>query len=495
MEVQNLNLFISIALVLYGLSRTGLFFLFKKSGVQGWLAFVPVLSWWYWLKIVNRPWYYLIYLMIPAVNVIAGFTISIDLMRSFGQFRFWQQCIGVLIPFFYWPYIGSRKEVVYLGASHSEAFKQKYMPTKNGPLREWADALFFAVYVAGMIRGLYVEAYKIPTPSMEGNLMVGDFLFVSRMDYGVRIPMTPVAIPLAHQDLLGMKAYSTIIQLPYMRLPGWRTVKNNDPVVFNYPMDEEHPIDKQQNYIKRCLGIPGDSLQIIKRQVWINGKVLPSSEKNQYSYFFRLKEPLTQPLVDAYALYDIYPNTDRPQGFEYIFHLNSAQYERFKNDPVVDTCFMQPKVGSVDLFPQKPELFSWTLDDFGPIYVPKKGATISLTPRNFYLYERVIRMYEQHPEYELSPDGSKVLINGGEVAKTYTFEQNYYWMMGDNRHNSLDSRYWGFVPETNIVGPPLFVFFSIRERRILNPEARTFDDWLMSGFGGIRWNRMLMPIK
>lgn len=493
MEVSNLNLFIVLALSLFALSRTGLFFMFRKAGIQGWLAFVPVLSWWYWLKLVNRPWHYLIYLLIPAVNVIAGFTITIDLMRSFGQFRFWQQCLGVLLPFIYWPYLGTRKELVYLGPSHSEEFKKKYMPTKNGPVREWADALFFAVYVAGMIRGLYVEAYKIPTPSMEGNLMVGDYLFVSRMDYGVRIPMTPIAIPLAHQDLLGMKAYSTLLELPYMRLPGWRSVKNNDPVVFNYPMDEEHPIDKQQNYIKRCIGIPGDSLQIIKRQVYINGKPLPALGKQQFSYYFRLKEPLSQQLVDAYELYDIYPNTDMPKGYEYVLHISEATFQRLKSEPVVDTCYLQPKVGSADLFPQKPELFNWTLDDFGPLYIPKKGATIQLTARNFYLYERVIRVYENHPEYELSPDGSKVLINGSEAAGTYTFEQNYYWMMGDNRHNSLDSRYWGFVPETNVVGPPLFVFFSIRERRVLDPMSG-FADERKNGFGGIRWNRLFMPI-
>jgi signal peptidase I len=494
MEVHNLNLFVILALSLYGLSRTGLFFMFRKAGIQGWLAFVPVLSWWHWLKLVQRPWYYLIYLLIPAVNVIAGFTITIDLLRSFGQFRFWQQCLGVLLPFIYWPYIGTRKDVTYLGASHSEEFKKKYMPTKNGVVREWADALFFAVYVAGMIRGLYVEAYKIPTPSMEGNLMVGDYLFVSRMDYGVRIPMTPIAIPLAHQDLLGMKAYSTLLELPYMRLPGWRTVKNNDPVVFNYPMDEEHPIDKQQNYIKRCIGIPGDSLQIIQRKVYINGKPLPAIGNQQYSYYFRLKEPLSQQLVDAYALYDIYPNTDMPKGYEYILHLSDAQYQRMKAEPVVDTCYMQPKVGSADLFPQKPELFNWTLDNYGPIYIPRKGAVITLTARNFYLYERVIRLYEGHPEYELSPDGTKVLVNGTETATSYTFQQDYYWMMGDNRHNSLDSRYWGFVPETNVVGPPLFVFFSIRERRMLDPMSG-FVDEQKNGFGGIRWNRLFMPIR
>jgi signal peptidase I len=494
MQTHNLDIFIILALSLYTLSRTGLYFMFQKAGLKGWLAFVPVISWWYWIKLVNRPWYYIIYLLIPAVNVVAGFTITIDLLRSFGQFKFWQQCFGVLLPFIYWPYIGTRKEVAYLGASHSEAFKKQYLNKEKGAIREWADALFFAVYVAGMIRGLYVEAYKIPTPSMEGNLMVGDYLFVSRMDYGVRIPMTPVAVPLAHQDLLGMKAYSTLISLPYMRLPGWREVKNNDPVVFNYPMDEGHPIDKQQNYIKRCIGIPGDSLQIINREVYINGKKLKAEGNRQFSYFFRFKEPLSQQIVDHYELYDIYPNTDNPKGFECVLHISEEKFNALKKDAAVDTAYIVAKPGSGTLFPEKPELFNWTLDDFGPIYVPRKGATIPLTPKNFFLYERIIHTYENHPEYDLSPDGTQVLINGTEVAKTYTFEQNYYWMMGDNRHNSLDSRYWGFVPETNIVGPPLFVFFSIRERRILNPEARSFEEWLQSGFGGIRWNRMFMPI-
>lgn len=491
MQAHNANLFFAIAVVFYALTRLGLFMLFKKAGKPGWLALVPVLSWWHWAKLVNRPWYYVLLLCIPVVNVIAGFTITIDLLRSFGQFRLWQQILGVIFPFAYLPYVGFSKETAYLGPSHSEDFKKKH-PAPSGAFREWGDALFFAVFVAGVIRGFYVEAYKIPTPSMEGNLMVGDYLFVSRVHYGARVPMTPLAIPLAHQDLLGMKAYSSLLGLPYMRLPGWRKIKNNDPVVFNYPMDEGHPIDKQQNYIKRCIGLPGDSLAIRDRVVFINGKELPASPNQQYSYFFRFKEPLRQETVDQYELYDIYPPAEVPKGYDYIIHTSQAKYLALKASQLVDTSYIQDRPGSGDLYPEKPGMFPWTLDNFGPIYIPRKGATVALNAQNWPLYQRIIQVYENHPEIDLDGEGKQLLSNGSEPVTSYTFEQNYYWMMGDNRHNSLDSRYWGFVPETHIIGPPLFVFFSIREKRTVDPTTGFVGQ--EGSFGGIRWNRIFKAI-
>jgi signal peptidase I len=345
---------------------------------------------------------------------------------------------------------------------------------RKSKTREWIDAIVFAVIAATLIRTFLIEAFTIPTPSMEKTLLVGDFLFVSKVHYGARTPMTPLAFPFAHQEMpiIGGKAYSEWIKLPYYRLPGFSKIKNDDIVVFNYPMEDDRPVDKQTHYIKRCIGIPGDTLIIRNQKVYINGHEKKSPKEGMYLY-----EIMTDgsPL-NAMTLAKMGINEGGP-GFipgQYRFFLTDAMAEKIKSFSNVKSIqrIIQPEGLYEDfIFPGDPQL-KWNLDNYGPIYIPKKGATIKLDSLNISIYRRVITKYEGN---ELKEEGGKFFINGQPTDK-YTFKQDYFWMMGDNRHNSADSRFWGFVPEDHIVGKAVFIWMS----------------WDKNGsfFSKIRWKRL-----
>jgi signal peptidase I len=361
---------------------------------------------------------------------------------------------------------------------------------KKSPTREWADAIIFAVIAATLIRTLFIEAYTIPTPSMERSLLVGDFLFVSKVNYGARTPMTPIAFPFAHHTMpiFGTKAYWDGIKLPYYRLPGLSDVKKGDVVVFNYPMEADspyyRPVDKRENYIKRCQGTPGDTVSLVDAQVYVNGKAAPNPPGEQTDYTITTNGMEMNPQI----LEDLNVSNYENIPFPTMTKDAAAKLKSFSN---VKSVTQNIKPGGLAdpfnaVFPAaypkyalSPQngAFNWNVDNYGPIIIPKKGWTVKLDSLTMPLYGRAIEIYENN---KVQIVGKDVLING-KKADSYTFKMNYYWMMGDNRHDSADSRYWGFVPEDHIVGKALFIWMS-------------WDD-NASFFNKIRWSRLFRGIN
>jgi signal peptidase I len=349
---------------------------------------------------------------------------------------------------------------------------------RKSKTREWIDAIAFAVVAATLIRGLFLEAYTIPTPSMEKSLLVGDFLFVSKYHYGPRVPMTPISFPFAHHTMpvLGTKAYSEAIKLPYYRLPGFTTIKNNDVVVFNYPAENEgRPVDKKENYIKRCIAIPGDSISLVDGQVFVNGKANENAPRMQMIYHVKTKDgngfdPKYLKEIDANMLQSL-----SNQG-DFQMQIKEETVPTFKSMENVQTIepIVQTRGEFMDfIYPFRKEI-PWNVDNYGPLYIPKAGDNIPLTQMNYWLYEKAIRDYEGNPTLKM--ENGKVYINDKEIT-SYTFQRNYYFMMGDNRHFSADSRFWGMVPDDHIVGKAVFIWMS-------------WDANESNIFKKVRWNRL-----
>ncbi|MCD7963184.1 MAG: signal peptidase I [Rikenellaceae bacterium] len=376
----------------------------------------------------------------------------------------------------------------------------------------WVDAILFAVIITTIARIFFFGMYVIPTPSMEKSLLVGDYLFVSKVSYGPQMPNTPLSFPLVHNTLplsQTKKSYVEWIKRPYHRLKGTGEIKRHDVVVFNFPAGDTvaladpqstyydltrnygrnnvwrssevvyRPVDKRENYVKRCIGLPGDMLQIINSEVHINGKIDDNIEKKEFLYYVQTNgTPLnTETLKDmGIAGYDVFNSFD-PQNPVYYITLtkdNAEKIKGFRNvTNVAQYEFSQPHAG---IFPNSAG-YEWSEDNFGPLWIPAKGTTVNLTLENLPLYERIISVYENN---ELQVKDSVIYINNAP-AVNYTFEMDYYFMMGDNRHNSADSRFWGFVPEDHIVGKATFVWFSMdKEKRFP---------------ANIRWNKMFRTVK
>ncbi|MBG8555350.1 signal peptidase I [Hymenobacter guriensis] len=362
--------------------------------------------------------------------------------------------------------------------------------------REWGDAILFAVVAATLIRWATFEAYTIPTPSMENSLLVGDYLFVSKLHYGPRTPQTPLQVPLTHQTIWGtnIPSYSDAIQLTSHRLPGFSEVKRNDVVVFNVPFEKQHPADLRTNYIKRCIGIPGDQIEVRQAQAYINGKPATNPPHLQTSYSLYTDAPVRPEIFREQGIveYDAANGVPMP-GYagDTVFyspvHMTTEAADFLRKQPFVKRLVEQrlpagvpdPAVfpNSVD-FPAAAPLSAttrpWNADNYGPLQIPKEGQTVQISPENAGIYFKIIGQYEHVPGISWQ---NGTIYQNGQALTSYTFKQDYYFMMGDNRHNSQDSRFWGFVPADHIVGKAVLIWLSV------DPNAPSF-------FSKIRWSRL-----
>ena len=379
--------------------------------------------------------------------------------------------------------------------STGDTGKEKEEKPKS-KLREWGDAILFAVIAATLIRWLIMEAYTIPTPSMENSLLVGDFLFVSKFHYGTRTTTTPLQVPLTHQKIwfTDIPSYSTAIQLPQYRLPGISEVKRNDVVVFNVPPIElndgiDYPVDLKTNYIKRCVAIPGDTLQIVDRVVYVNGEQQEFPELVQFSYLVTANGVINDRILDRYKIYDARVVAQSGRSVVYQMHITEETAEELRQLNFISDVRVGLDNGSAGLGPRTtdmveynifpdPKVFPWNGDFYGPIVIPYEGMTITLDEKMVAMYGSTIEKYDHNEN--VSIENGKIMIDG-KVITEYTFKQDYYFMMGDNRHNSLDSRYWGFVPADHIVGKAFFIWLSI--------------DRNAGFFNKIRWSRFFQMIE
>jgi len=456
----------------------------------------------------------------------------------------WAKFIGVLLCyllFLYWvkswwgllviPFIYD----VYI----TKKIKWQWWKESEGPVKwvmSWVDALVFALVAVYFINLFFFQNYVIPSSSLEKSLLTGDYLFVSKVSYGPRIPETPLTMPLTQHTLpvFECKSYIEWPHWDYRRVKGLGKIELNDIVVFNYPAGDTicsdpryqaydfyqmcyqigyqlyperpnpdslsqeqlpkyfntiylagrqtivqnqaeygvidtRPTDRRENYVKRCVGLPGQTLQIKDHIIYINGKANKEPDNVQYTYHVKLKQGLSDELMQELGITMEDLTSLNTQG--YMPLTNHAVKELKKRTDIVESIRLNTDATDLDIYPLNGNLH-WTRDNYGPIWIPAKGQSIELTLKNLPIYERPIRTYEGN---KLEVKEGKIFINDKETNK-YTFKLDYYWMQGDNRHNSLDSRYWGFVPEDHIVGKPIFIWWSS------DPDRH--------GFSGIRWNRL-----
>ena len=489
MTFTNWILFVALIQLIH---FAGTWRLYKKAGRKAWEAAIPVYNAVVLMKIINRPWWWLLLLFIPIVNLIMFPVIWVETVRSFGRTSTTDTILAVVTCGFYIYYINYVSDVKY---------RENRSLQPGSAAGEWISSILFAIVAATIVHTYIMQPFTIPTSSLEKTLLVGDYLFVSKFHYGARTPITSVAFPMVHDTIpvLGIKSYWNKPHIPYFRVPGFQDIDRSDIVVFNWPVDTvrmfrdtsgksyDKPVDKKSNYVKRAVGLPGDSLEIIEGKVHINGEPLnlPDRAKPQYSY----RGTTVGQGFDPYTLYKMYDITDAfyhdPNTNQfYIQALTEENYQRLKNHPNVASLerLMSPAGEKENgIFPNN-NRFNWNRDNMGPLYIPAEGETVEITPETVGFYRRIIETYEgfeMDRERQITVSGDQVLLNG-EPLNSYTFEQDYYFMMGDNRHNSEDSRYWGYVPENHVVGKPVFIWMS------LDPNA--------SGFSKIRWDRMFTTV-
>ena len=472
-------LFLSPLLFLYFL---GLWRLFEKAGRKGWEALIPIYNIYVLIRIVERPSWWLVLLFIPVVDILLPIILHIELVKVFNRHKLRHHILAVIFSFFYFPYLGFKKSVKYLGNEGIYKSREDARKAKKSIIKEWAYVIVFALITVSVIRWGFISAYTIPTPSMEGTQLIGDFLFVSKFHYGPRTPQTPLRIPLTDNTIWGTNtpSYLTWIQLPMVRLPGLARVTKNDVMVFNWPVDSVHkPIDTKTHYIKRCVGIAGDKLEVKEGQVYINDKASPNPPTLQMGYYVYTNTPITERLFEKLNITERYQEVLSDGSYRYFVFTTQVNVNELKSYDFIKKVEkdIKPKGESEhNIFPNGTD-YGWNRDHFGPLVIPKKGMTIKLDKNNIALYGSTIKNYEWHKNVEVSENSLKI---DGKELKEYTFRQNYYFMMGDNRHNSLDSRYWGFVPGNHVVGKAWFIWMSL--------------DYNKPFTSRVRWNRVFKGI-
>ncbi|WP_296312710.1 signal peptidase I [Winogradskyella sp. UBA3174] len=501
-------IFLLILQLIHGL---GTWKLYIKAGRKAWEAFVPVYNAVILMKIISRPWWWVILMFLPIVNLIMTPAVWVETARAFGKDTKVDALLCIVTLGFYLYYLNYVADVNYI---QNRELKPK---TSSG---EWITSILFAIVAATIVHTYFFQPFVIPSSSLEKSLLVGDFLIVSKLHYGPRAPMTTVGTPMVHDTIpkLNIKSYlyndnfeerntswKNKLQLPYLRLPGFESIERNDIVVFNQPADTlldmnnfnpdrnyYKPIDKKTNLVKRCVGVAGDTLEVRNGLVFINGvqNKLPSRAKLQFSYdivFNNIQINTQQNVARIQTILKKYDITDgigfNNETNSYVVQTTPEAAKRAVLHPnIASITFSADEKGIKDpknrIFPHD-QNYDWNANYFGPLYIPKKGATVNLTPENISVYKRAISEYEGH---SVMTRGNQIFIDD-ELATDYTFKQDYYWMMGDNRHNSIDSRYWGFVPFNHTFGKPVFIWMSIDG---INDGIKNWS---------IRWDRVFTTVS
>jgi signal peptidase I len=442
---------------------------YVAAGRKAWEAAIPFYKTYVMMGIIKRKKWHTILFFIPIVSNIMALVMVYELFHVFNYRKLKHTILTIATAGLYLGFIGFTKKLTYVGKDEQNIKKT---------VSELGASLIFAVVAATIIRTFTFEAYTIPTPSMEKSLMVGDFLFVSKIHYGSRMPITPLTVPLVHNKIpfSSLDSYLEWVQLPYFRFPKLASLKPMDPVVFNYPAEDirpinmegkVRPIDKRENYVKRCVAMAGDTLRIESKVISVNGEKVnfPDRAKPQTTYLVEVKQGSNLKMLKD--KFDINVNEIQKlnaEGTRLAMPISLAFIDELKQLNWVLSVsqyeFKEPDSRNL-VFPNPAHevMFEWTRDNYGPLYIPAKGATIQLNEENYYTYKRAIEMYDHPTPRVLSRLGNTFSLDGEPISE-YTFQQDYYFMMGDNAHMSDDSRFWGFVPEDHIVGKPVFIWMS-----------------------------------
>jgi signal peptidase I len=531
------NQWILFFLLLQVIHFLGTWKLYQKAGRKWWEALVPVYNAYVLLKIIQRPIWWIFILFIPIVNVIFLPVLWVETIRSFRRYTTLDTILVIVTFGFYIYYINYFVDV-------------KYNENRNlEPLNfrdDFIGSITYAVIFATFIHTFFIQPFIIPSSSLEKSLLIGDMLFVSKFHYGARTPQTAVSFPMVHDTIIGLgkKSYLSYPQYPKFRFPGFQKIKHNDIVVFNWPADTvyrfwdkeqrraDKPLDKRSNYVKRCVGLPGDILKIENGDVLVNGSKLKlhDRQKLQYNYIINLKDQIHESIINEYNFESNYIFTVKNEfwqnnQFRQMLFENNINAQELINDSISTEVVFYFKDKDLNVFRNIAQKFqillsnnlkinitkeqeiqlkrdarilkvekyvnspsittfphnqpTWSIDNMGPIKIPKEGEVITLNEQNLPLYERLITTYENNT---LEQNGDKFFINGKET-KSYTIQQDYYWMMGDNRHGSEDSRYWGFVPFDHVLGKPVFIWMSFDQEV---PWSKLFDK--------VRWERLFTTV-
>lgn len=562
----------SIFIGLTILSFFGIAKIFKACNVPAWNAFVPIHNFYKLAILLKKPWWWSLIMIVPGVNLIMWGVYGFNTARAIDKTKLLDLILASLLPPLFFISLIKEKNIQFVGLD-------KYTPEPSKFIKDWVDPIVFATIAASIIRTFFIEAFTIPTSSLEKTLLVGDFLFVNKLAYGPRIPQTIIAFPFSHHTLIGtdnIPAYVNWVKLPYMRIPIGGKVERNEIVVFNYPdgdtviqnmqdisyyqavrliamlmksEDEQvgkqiaddnyyhrlaweyvhqpnninplnqkpfgkivaRPVDKREHYVKRCVAIPGDTLEIKDGIIYINGKEQPTPEHVQFKYYVTTKGALFgermemkgRIVLSNFKLLDdldIYVNEGdliqtRYDTCVYLLTMPRQTAEKVKQMEGVIKVErkIEPKgQRDITIFPHN-EKFPWNNDNFGPLPIPYKGMTIKMDSANYILYHTILRTYDDFGKtHQVEMKNGKVYYDGQPI-NTYTFKQDYYWMMGDNRHNSADSRSWGFVPFDHIVGEPFFIWFSMKysDNNPVSGKSILGSLFKNSHDGKFRWERFL----